>query len=111
MEMTGKELDALGLLKTVAPVAEVAWLSPEEKQLIVEILTTGGATGFPRKVAEKRTRKSPDTLFKLEANGLTQWDFDARGRPAYYVLTWKGQELGEQLLRLAKHENRKVSKR
>ena len=104
MEIDAASLDALGLLKATHVPKQYDWLSDADKRLILMIFQCG-EHGLARSVAFKEQKSNPDVLFRLEANSLTYWEKDKRGRDAYYVLTNRGYDLGKLFLSVARNQS------
>ena len=86
-------LDSSGILKnngncTAAPCG----LSDESVQLFL-LIAGAGESGLPKsKVPKQYQAQLTEHLLQLELQGLVAWERDNRGRLAYLVLTWKGDE-------------------
>lgn len=100
------ELESLGILRQTKLPSELAWMSDAEKQLVL-MVQLAGEGGLHKRDVTKLSKHNPDMLLNLDARGLVQWDTDKSGRPVFLVLTWKGDEIAQLLLHVAKHESRK----
>jgi len=99
------ELEALGILRQTKLPPEYRWLSDVEKQFLLDVLLCGeGGMGW--RLAKKFERKHPEASLNLNVRSLTTWETDRQGKPSRLTLTWKGQELSELLLTVAKHSTR-----
>lgn len=99
-----RELDNLGLLRADKAPPHLAWLTDDEKFFLVELLTLG-EEGMHKRLVAKFQKKSPDSVLRLEIRELISWERDKTGRPMYVVLTWKGAEVAELLLQLARNSS------
>lgn len=106
MDMTSVDLDSLGLLKATQIPKNYEWLNDEDKVFMLTLMMAG-TEGISRRDAYKEEKRAPDILLRLEAHGLTTWERDQRGKLSFYCLTWKGQELAELLLQIAKNKSHK----
>ena len=86
-------LDSSGILKNNANCTTTAYgLSDEAVQLFL-LIAGAGEGGLPKsKVPKQYQEKLTEHLLPLELQGLVSWERDNRGRLAYLVLTWKGDE-------------------
>lgn len=86
-------LDSSGILKgTVGGTTASYGLSDQTVQLFL-LIAAAGATGLPQSRIPKELRAELNThLLPLELQSLVAWERDNRGRLAYLVLTWKGEE-------------------
>jgi hypothetical protein len=98
------ELDSLGILRQTKVPQELSWLSDVEKSFLIEILMAGEEGVHKRRVA-KVDKEGTDTIFNITIRGLAQWENDKAGRPTFLVLTWKGDEVAQLLLQIAKRES------
>lgn len=97
------ELAAAGVVKQAYLPKDFAWLDDGDKHVLVEMLIAGEG-GLHKRVIRKLEKQFPDSFIKLEAANLIVWERDNNGRPMFLVLTWKGQEIAELLLAIARSE-------
>lgn len=100
------ELEALGILRQTKLPPEYAWLDDEEKRFLLDVRMAGEA-GLPRAHTARFQKKHADLFLNLSVRSLVDWQTDRFGKPSRLVLTWKGQELADLLLTVAKHDNRR----
>lgn len=101
-------LDSLGILRQVKLPAELAWLmdAPAERQLLLDLFLRNGLS---RKEAEAFQREHPEEFLNLEIRNMFEWETDKFNRKTGLVLTWRGQDAAEILVRIARNEsNRRV---
>jgi hypothetical protein len=67
-------------------------LSAEALQLFIAIAGAGDGGLTQTHIPRELKKDLPTHLLPLELQGLVAWERDKRGRLAYLVLTWKGQE-------------------
>lgn len=86
-------LDSAGILKNNGNCTTTAYgLSDESVQLFL-LIAGAGEGGLPQnKVPKQLQAKLTEHLLPLEIQSLVAWERDNRGRLAYLVLTWKGEE-------------------
>lgn len=90
-------LETMGLLrpKQGALLADprLAKLTEPERMLLLTVFSFGEG-GMPRGKIRVRLKPSAETLYIMD---YVNWERDGRGRPAYLVLTWKGEEAAAAL--------------
>ncbi len=85
-------LDSSGILTSNDGCAAAYGLSPEAVQIFL-LVALAGEGGLPQSKLPKNLREDLKThLLPLEMQSLVDWERDGRGRPAYLVLTWRGEE-------------------
>lgn len=85
-------LDSSGILTSKDGCAAAYGLSAESIQLFL-LIATAGEHGLAQSRIPKELRADLNLhLLPLELQSLVDWERDNRGRPAYLVLTWKGDE-------------------
>jgi hypothetical protein len=99
------ELDQLGLLASASLPKELDWLEEADKQLLVDI-HLAGEFGLSKAVIAKFEKKHPDSQRRLYANSFVDWLTDSRGRPASLVLTGRGEDAAELLMRIARNQSK-----
>lgn len=99
------ELDVLGILRQTKLPPEYAWMSNEEKHVMLD-LRLSGEHGLPPAQTRKLKDRAPESLLNLEVRNLVTWETDKLGKPTRLALTWRGQELADLLMTVAKHETR-----
>lgn len=100
------ELEALGILRQTKLPPEYAWLTDEEKRFLLSMRFAGEA-GLARSQTNRFQKKHAELFLNLSVRSLIDWQTDRFGKPSRLVLTWKGQELADLLLTVAKHDNRR----
>lgn len=100
------QLDSMGILKQVKFPPELAWLAnaEKEKELLLDLFLRGGLT---RKEAAKFEERYPEAYLALEIRNMLEWDTDKFNRKLRLILTWKGRDAAEILVRIALNENNK----
>ncbi len=78
-----------------------------EKSFVLDLLLAGEG-GLHRRDVQKFDKKNSGVVLNLEVRSLIQWESDKTGRPTFLVLTWKGEEVAQLLMQIAKHESRKA---
>lgn len=85
-------LDGAGILTSNQGCTAAYGMSDQSVQLFL-LIALAGPDGLPQSKVPKELRPElTEHLLPLELQGLVDWERDNRGRPAYLVLTWKGQE-------------------
>lgn len=85
-------LDSSGILKNNANCSLTFGLTDESVQLFL-LIAGAGEDGLPQSRVPKEFRERlQEHLLPLELQSLVSWERDNRGRLAYLVLTWKGEE-------------------
>lgn len=99
-----------GAVLTGAPPATAAHSLSEQSTLLFLLIAGAGEEGLAQSKIPRDIRKELTThLLPLELQGLVAWERDNRGRLAYLVLTWKGQEALEAAR--PKHATKSVAAR
>lgn len=98
------ELESLGILRVTKTPPTLKWLTDVEKHFLVQLYLCGDG-GMPRKLADKFTKKEPDSMLRLEFHDIVAWEKDKMGRPCALVLTWKGDDMAKFLHHVAIKEN------
>jgi hypothetical protein len=99
------EMDTLGILRTTRAPSDMAWLSDEAKRFVLDLHLAGEA-GLHRREVQKFSKRNPDALLHLEVKELASWLNDKTGRPTFFALTWRGSDLAQRLLAVARNESR-----
>lgn len=85
-------LESAGVLAGAPEGSKAYGLSSETVQLFL-LIAGAGADGLSRSQIPRALAKSlSEHLLPLELQEMVAWERDKRGRLAYLVLTWKGQE-------------------
>lgn len=85
-------LDATGVLQTNQGCTNAYGLTDESVRLFL-LIATAGEEGLPKSRVPKELQAELNAhLMPLELQELVTWERDNRGRLAYLVLTWKGDE-------------------
>lgn len=85
-------LESSGVLSGAARTANGLGLSEASVQLFL-LIAGAGPDGLPKSRIPRDINKGlTEHLLPLEMQELVSWERDKRGRLAYLVLTWKGQE-------------------
>lgn len=98
------ELESLGILAATGLPREYDWMLDSDKQLVVDMLLSQGR--FSKREVARREKQAPDCAMRLTAYGLAEWETDKCGKPACLVLSPRGEELGDFLLKVARTLNR-----
>jgi hypothetical protein len=86
-------LDSSGILKNNGNCTSSAYgLSDQSVQLFLLIAGAGEGGLAKSKVPKEYQAQLAEHLLPLELQSLVAWERDNRGRLAYLVLTWKGEE-------------------
>lgn len=86
-------LGSAGILTSATDTPESYGLTEESVKLFT-LIAMAGADGLPRsRVPRELSANLNEHLLPLELQQLITWERDQRGRPAYLVLTWKGEEM------------------
>jgi hypothetical protein len=85
-------LDSSGILKSNGDSRGAYGLSDESVQLFLLIASAGEGGLAQSKVPKELRAGLTEHLLPLELQTLVAWERDNRGRLAYLVLTWKGEE-------------------
>lgn len=86
-------LDSAGILKNNgAPNPEAYGLTDNAVKLFLLIAGAGEGGLAQSKVPKEFRENLSEHLLPLEMQSLVAWERDNRGRLAYLVLTWKGEE-------------------
>ena len=100
------QLEALGILRTTCVPPELAWMSDDTKRFMLELHLAGEA-GMHKRLVALFSKKNPDAVLHLEIKQLAEWLSDKAGRPTFLALTWRGTDVAQLLLSIAKNESRK----
>ncbi|KWA84021.1 hypothetical protein WL29_21895 [Burkholderia ubonensis] len=85
-------LDSSGILKSNGDCTPAYGLTAESVQLFL-LIAAAGAEGLAKSRVPKELQSELNThLLPLELQTLVTWERDNRGRLAYLVLTWKGED-------------------
>lgn len=85
-------LDSAGVL-TGNQACTSAYGLPDAAVQLFLLIATAGPEGLAQSKIPKELRDDLSVhLLHLELQELVAWERDNRGRPAYLVLTWKGEE-------------------
>ncbi len=85
-------LDSSGILTSNDGCTTAYGLSSESVELFL-LVASAGETGLAQSRIPKELRAELNAhLLPLELQSLVAWERDNRGRLAYLVLTWKGEE-------------------
>jgi hypothetical protein len=102
MESALFELDDMGILRATKLPTQLAWLEGIEGTLLVQMLAAG-EEGITRRRLAKFKEEGEQAARRLELRDLVHWERDRFGKPAFLVLTWKGEEAAQVLLKVFKH--------
>jgi len=103
------ELESLGILRQTKVPAELAWMTDDEKTFVLNLLMAGEG-GLHKREVHKHQKKLPEVVLNLEVRDLVRWESDKSGKPMFMVLSWKGEEVAQLLLQIAKHESRRATR-
>lgn len=85
-------LDSAGVLRGGSHCANAYGIPAESIHLFL-LIAAAGAEGLPKSRVPKELRTELLAhLLPLELQELVTWERDLRGRLAYLVLTWKGED-------------------
>lgn len=85
-------LDSSGILTSNDGCAAAYGLSDESIRIFL-LIAAAGELGLAQSRIPKDLREELNVhLLPLEMQSLVSWERDNRGRQAYLVLTWKGEE-------------------
>jgi hypothetical protein len=103
MESALFELDDMGILRATKLPTHLAWLEGAQGTLLVQLLAAG-EEGMTRRRLKKFEKDGDDEAARrLELRDLVKWEHDRFGAKAFLVLTWKGEEAANVLLKVFKH--------
>lgn len=100
------ELEDLGILRQTKLPESLSWLTELEKFIMLELLLCG-EEGMHKRRVEKHDKQEPGCILRLDAHGLAQWERDKVGRPMFFTLTWRGDEVAQLLRKVALHATEK----
>ncbi|GBG14518.1 6-phosphogluconolactonase [Novimethylophilus kurashikiensis] len=103
-------LDATGILQGKSGCTKAYGLTDEAVRLFLLIASAGEDGLTQSKIPKELREQLNEHLIPLELQELVAWERDKRGRKAYLVLTWKGQE-AIAAARPAKQTNSRISAR
>jgi len=99
------ELEDLGVLKqTKLPLELANWMTDLDKTFLLDIYLAG-KTGLSKSEVKKFEKNNAQTVLTLLIKQLCEWENDKRGKPAFLVLTWKGTEVAQLLMKIAKNQS------
>lgn len=99
------ELDELGILRQTKLPKEYAWLDSLQREFLLSAYL---GQGTPKRVVQKFKDLNPQAFIEMDVRGLVEWETDKAGRPVVLQLTWKGRDVAEILVQIAKNENNKT---
>jgi len=86
-------LDSSGILKNNGTCSSSAYGLSDVSVRLFLLIAGAGEGGLPQSRVPKDLRENlNEHLLPLELQSLVAWERDNRGRLAYLVLTWKGEE-------------------
>lgn len=85
-------LDSAGILTSTEGSTAAYGLTDEAVQLFLLIAAAGGEGLARSRIPRNLQAELTEHLLPLELQSLIAWERDKRGRLAYLVLTWKGEE-------------------
>lgn len=104
------ELEDLGVLKQVKlPLELGSWMTDLDKTFLLDIYLAG-ESGLSKSQVKKFEKNHAQVVLTLQLKQLCEWENDKRGKPAFLVLTWKGQEVAQLLLKIAKNQSSLILK-
>lgn len=104
MKTSFQTLDDLGILGVASLPTTYSWLDDDDKQLLVDLLMAG-EDGFGRVEVRKRERRTPNSILKVVANSCADWQTDRTGKPERLVLTYRGEEVAQLLMKIARNRS------
>jgi hypothetical protein len=104
MESALFELDDMGILRATKLPPHLSWLEGAQGTLLVQLLAAG-EEGMTRRRLKKFEKDGGDdeAARRLELRDLVKWEHDRFGQKAFLVLTWRGEEAANVLLKIFKH--------
>ena len=96
------ELERLGILHHRNMPKQLSWMTEDDKRFCVTV-GLSMPDGLTAAQVRKETRKTDESLLRLNAYGVVDWETDARGKPSRLVLTVKGDTVYELLVEMARH--------
>lgn len=100
-----RDLDSLGILRQTTLPNDFDWMSEADKQLVLD-LHFAGEDGLSKSYVSKWDKKNPESSLRLTSRSIADWETDKRGQPARLILNWKGQDVAQSLLNVAKNASR-----
>lgn len=99
------ELDSLGILRQTKLPTSLNWLQDCDKALLLELLFAG-ETGLSKAYVAKWDKKNPESSMRLSVGSLVDWGTDKRGKPAFLILTWQGEDAANLVRKVAANGTR-----
>lgn len=99
------ELENLGILRTNKLPQNLAWLTENQKHILV-YAKLAGDEGLHRSQLKHIQKTDPECIFQLEIKQYVQWLNDKFGKPVALALTWQGDEVAKLLLVIAKNQTK-----
>lgn len=99
------ELETLGILRQTKVPQELGWLTDAEKRCLLMVLASG--EGGLHKSQLKKILDSATVLARLEFKDFLKWETNRNGTPSSITLTWRGEEIAQLLLQIAKNESQR----
>lgn len=97
-----RDLDSLGILRQTVLPTDLDWMSDADKRLALE-LHFAGEDGLSKAYIRQWDKKNPESSLRLTSRSLADWETDKRGQPARLALNWKGQDVAQALLAVARN--------
>ncbi len=105
MESALFELDTMGILKTTKLPSNLEWLKEMEISLLIKVFAAG-EDGITRRQLSKLKEAGEDAAKRLELRDYVRWERDRFGNLTFLVLTWKGEEATQTLLKVCKNRSK-----
>jgi len=106
MESALFELDTMGILRATKLPTHLEWLNEIEIALLLQALAAG-EEGLTRRRLARFKEPGVDAVTRLSLRDLVKWERDRFGKKAFLVLTWKGDEAAQTLLRVCLHKSKR----
>ena len=107
MESALFELDTMGILRATKLPPKLEWLNETEILLLIRLLGAG-EEGLTRRSLKKLKEPGEDAVTRLNLRDLVKWERDVFGNLTFLVLTWKGEEAAQTLLKVSLHKSKQT---
>lgn len=101
------ELESLGILRTNKLPQNLAWLSENQKHVLLYAHLCG-ENGLHKSQIKKIQKTDPNCILELEIRQYVKWLTDKFGKPIAVALTWQGDEVAKLLLVIAKNQTKQM---
>lgn len=100
-----RDLDSLGILRQTTLPTGFDWMTEADKQLTLD-LHFAGEEGLTKAYIRKWDKANPECSLRLTSQSVADWETDKRGQPARLTLNWKGQDVAQALLAVARNSSK-----